>query len=390
MIDNIIRTNRGQRQPGEYRADSLSLPRSKPRMAAPLATSVVSVPASAPVTVAPTPAALPVVPVAIAQPVATATAEPEFIPPAPAAPILSPSPAIPKPLPTIKDTSKTGSGYVSNEVDEVFTKIAALESEKPFTPSLGTVHAETSAATLIQNPVVRIPSIPRKHPAKRWRLSDRLWYGGSVVLVIGILSVTGYISVDTWLTNQQVKQVVAEKQEAAAAQSVVLGEGEDETPILANAIGSYTVAPDLPKLLKIDKMSVNARILPMSVTASGAMQAPVNIYDSGWYSASAKPGQPGAAVIDAHASGATRQGLFAYLDTLATGDTLSVERGDGTTFTYKVTHTETVALNEVDMKKLLKPYGAATEGVNLITCTGTWLPDQKTYDHRVIVYTERV
>ena len=120
------------------------------------------------------------------------------------------------------------------------------------------------------------------------------------------------------------------------------------------------------------------------------MQAPVNIFDSGWYGASAKPGTPGATVIDAHASGATREGLFAYLDTLTIGDELSLERGDGQTFTYRVTHTETIPLNEVDMTKLLTPYGTATEGVNLITCTGSWLPDQKTYDHRVMVYTERV
>jgi LPXTG-site transpeptidase (sortase) family protein len=120
------------------------------------------------------------------------------------------------------------------------------------------------------------------------------------------------------------------------------------------------------------------------------MQAPVNIYDSGWYGGSAKPGTPGATVIDAHASGATRQGLFAYLDTLKVGEQLSIERGDGQTFNYEVTHTEIVPLTEVDMSKLLAPYGDATEGVNLITCTGTWIPDQKTYDHRVLVYTKRV
>jgi hypothetical protein len=51
---------------------------------------------------------------------------------------------------------------------------------------------------------------------------------------------------------------------------------------------------------------------------------------------------------------------------------------------------ETVALDDVDMDKLLTPYGNAKEGLNLITCTGDWLPDKKTYDHRVLVYTKRV
>jgi len=369
MIDDVIPTNRGQRQPGEYRGSSSgAYPRSQPRMpVSPVATPTIMNQSAA----------------------ATPVAQPIVIPPAPVAPVLPPAPAIQTPQPSAPARTVTGSGYVSNEVDDVFAKIAALESENPYSPPMTVPNPETSAATLVQTPALRVP-VPRIHPAKRWRLSDRLWYGGSVVLVVGVLAITGYISVDTWLTNQQVKQVVAEKQEAAATSGVVLGEGEDETPVTPAAVGSYTVAADLPKRLKINKLSVNARVLPMSVNPSGAMQAPVNIYDSGWYSASAKPGTPGATVIDAHASGATRQGLFAYLDTLIAGDQLSVERGDGTIFTYRVTHTEVVPLADVDMKKLLKPYGAAAEGVNLITCAGTWLPDQKTYDHRVIVYTERV
>ncbi len=170
----------------------------------------------------------------------------------------------------------------------------------------------------------------------------------------------------------------------------VAKEGSDETPVVTSSLASYTVAPDEPRILKIDALGINARIRPMKVNSLGAVQAPVNIYDSGWYTSSSKPGGYGAMFIDGHASGATRQGLFAYLDTLKEGNTVSVETGDGQQFNYKVVHVETVSKDGVDMNKALQAYGGAKEGLNLMTCTGTWVNSQKTLTNRVIVYTERV
>ena len=213
---------------------------------------------------------------------------------------------------------------------------------------------------------------------------------GVVVVFIGVAS---YVVVDTWLTNNRVKAQLStdtamlvsddpEKRQAA--------EGRDEQDLPSNFLANYKVAADLPRALYVDKLDIAARVLPMGVNPDGAMQAPINIFDSGWYSGSARPGTPGAAVIDAHASGPTRQGLFAYLNTLAAGDVVTIERGDGAKLSYKVVHTETVALDAVDMTKVLLPHGTATEGLNLITCDGQWLQSSGTYDKRTIVYTERM
>lgn len=95
-------------------------------------------------------------------------------------------------------------------------------------------------------------------------------------------------------------------------------------------------------------------------------------------------------VVDAHASGPTRQGLFAYLDTMVKGDTIEVETGNGQRYTYKVVATETVNIDKVDMQKLMLPHGNVTHGANFITCTGDWLKDSQTYNERAIVYTELV
>lgn len=210
-------------------------------------------------------------------------------------------------------------------------------------------------------------------------------------LVAVLLLATGYVTIDTWLTNNRVKAELStsvptsdEPEDRQAA------EGRDESDLPTDFLASYAVAPDLPRALYISKLNIAARVLPMGVNPDNSMQAPINIFDSGWYTGSAKPGTAGAAVIDAHASGPTREGLFAYLNTLVAGDTLEVERGDGTRLSYRVVHIETVPLDDVDMSKVLLPYGSATEGLNLITCDGEWLQGSATYDHRTIVYTERV
>lgn len=167
-------------------------------------------------------------------------------------------------------------------------------------------------------------------------------------------------------------------------------EGRDELEVTPEKKDDYRVEATAPRMLSIDTLNIQARILPMGLNSNGAIQAPLNIYDAGWYTASARPGTAGAGFIDAHASGPTRQGLFAYLDTLKKGDTVTVEKGDGETISYRVVHVETVALADVDMKKALAPYEGVTNGLNLMTCAGAWLKDQKTYDQRAIVYTEQI
>lgn len=210
------------------------------------------------------------------------------------------------------------------------------------------------------------------------------------MLIVSILACLGIaFIVYSFMTNKVVVTQPMSSRSSSAAEDVAL-EGSDETPVVADTLSEYKVAADAPRILRIDSLNINAKVREMGVNSAGAIQAPINIHDSGWYAGSSKPGSYGAMFIDGHASGATRQGLFAYLDTLKDGNTVSVERGDGEVLTYKVVHVETVGKDAVDMNKALRVYGDAKEGLNLMTCTGTWIKTEKTYDKRTVVYTERV
>lgn len=210
--------------------------------------------------------------------------------------------------------------------------------------------------------------------------------GICLILLLALLASVG----SWWVIGNMETPSVAVESEDMTPDERQAAEGRDESERDDEYIDAYKVADDLPRVLTIEAIDVRARVLPMGVNPDNSMQAPINVFDSGWYTGSAKPGSEGAVVIDAHASGPTREGLFAYLDTLQIGDRMSLERGDGTVFSYEVVYLETVPLEEVDMRKLLSTYDGVEEGLNLITCAGQWLEGQSTYDQRVMVYTKQI
>lgn len=213
-------------------------------------------------------------------------------------------------------------------------------------------------------------------------------------LAAAMVVLTLYVSVDTWLTNRSITgittQAVAKEKDSRSTRTAVDGGSRpDETPLPKGALKNYQVAGPNPRAIYIHKIGLSARILPMSVGNDGALQAPANIYDTGWYTGSVRPGETGAMLIDAHASGGTVNAAFDKLHKLMAGDIITLETGDGTQYNYKVAAAETSPKDEVDMQKVLLPYDNAQQGLNLITCTGTFTKDYTTMSDRLVVYAVR-
>lgn len=156
----------------------------------------------------------------------------------------------------------------------------------------------------------------------------------------------------------------------------------DETEPTEAEVAEYTVAPDRPRYLTIEKLGVaKSRVLPMGVNTKGELDTPNNIFDVGWYEGSGKPGQGGTMVIDGHNGGPHVYGVFKNLPNLVEGDIIQVERGDGEVFKYKVVENVTVGLDESSkyMAVAAKSPEHGKESVTLISCTGEWSQMQDTY-----------
>jgi len=156
-------------------------------------------------------------------------------------------------------------------------------------------------------------------------------------------------------------------------------------------ISDYHVAADLPKYISIPAIKLGqTRIIALGLASGNQIAVPTNVYDAGWYNASAKPGQPGAMFIFAHVANWTAKGAFFSLSKLKSGDIVAVVRGDNTIYSYQVAAVKTYPAAAVDMGAVLAPIDRSHPGLNLMTCTGT--VDQKTgaYADRLVVFTRLV
>ncbi len=157
------------------------------------------------------------------------------------------------------------------------------------------------------------------------------------------------------------------------------------------AVASYSVPPNDPKYIAIPAISLsNTPVLKLGLLTSGAIATPSNIYETGWYNGSARPGQAGAMFIYGHVSSWTANGIFYNLKKLAPKDQITITRGDNKTYTYQVVSTRTYAYNNVDMGQVLAPVVANTPGLNLMTCTGQLIKGTSEFNQRLVVFTKLV
>jgi LPXTG-site transpeptidase (sortase) family protein len=238
--------------------------------------------------------------------------------------------------------------------------------------------------TVLQNeqPIV----IKRSHIFKKYALLS--------LIVLTFVGGMGIFAM-TLRTNHQASAQVAAITEQSKTGATSGGQAPavtppSEEPVTTNAVVGYKVAADLPRVIRISKIKVEARVMQIDVLADGSLDTPKNTNDAAWYTGSSKPGQPWAMLIDGHASGATKGGVFYNLHKLLVGDGVSIERGDGTIFNYKVVKKEQVDAANVDMGAALSPITAGKSGLNIITCGGTFDQKTQTFDQRVVIYTEQV
>ena len=162
----------------------------------------------------------------------------------------------------------------------------------------------------------------------------------------------------------------------------------DETEVTEAQRAAHVVAPSEPRYLTIEKLGIhNARIISVGLTKDGAIDTPYSIFDVGWYSRSGKPGSGNVIVIDGHNGGPTADGVFKKLNQLYNDDIITIERGDGTKFTYKVVENMKVSLAEADdyMSTAFTSPIPGTESLTLISCIGEWSQTQQTYLSRQFV-----
>ena len=154
----------------------------------------------------------------------------------------------------------------------------------------------------------------------------------------------------------------------------------------ASSVNSYEVPAANPKYIEIPAISVaKTRVLSLGSHADGSIVTPGNIYDTGWYNASRKPGQPGIMFIFGHVSSWQARGTFYRLKALAHGDQISITTGDNHTFLYQVDASQTYPASQVDMQKVLSPASRGASTLRLMTCAGSVIRGTSDFTERLVV-----
>ncbi|MDB5194178.1 MAG: peptidase sortase [Parcubacteria group bacterium] len=161
------------------------------------------------------------------------------------------------------------------------------------------------------------------------------------------------------------------------------------TTTTSTMVSAQSPEPSQPLRLIIPSIGVNANVQYVGVKADGSMGTPNNFTDVAWYKYGPVPGDTGSSVIDGHVDNALAlSGVFKHLGDVKIGDDIYVMRKDGTKLHFRVMDTEMYSYKTAPNEKIF-----ATEGgkfLNLITCAGTWIKGEHSYDERLVVYTELV
>lgn len=202
---------------------------------------------------------------------------------------------------------------------------------------------------------------------------------GVLVFVSGLI-----IALNGFKTNND---VVAQAQNSSQQNTQEGGTSStdvSEDPSIKNR--QHNVAPNEPKRISIPDIKVSAWITAMDVDSSNQLKAPNNIYDTGWYKRSAKPGDKGAMLVDGHVSGPTKPGIFKNIGKLNQGSLIEIERGDGKKFNYRVVETKTYPAGATDMVAAMTSVEPGKPALNLITCSGSFDKESQQYTERTIVF----
>lgn len=198
------------------------------------------------------------------------------------------------------------------------------------------------------------------------------------IVFLGITILILLLGLIVWILTTKDSPDTAKNRPPAASPYL---ESVSEEPIAANY--KWPGKPDEPKYISLPTIDTEGFVENVGLTKNQEIQVPSNIHIVGWFNQSAKPGQPGVSVIDGHVDGTTKPGIFRRLSELKQGDQFTVRLGDESIKTYRVISVETVE-TAAALSVLFSQSPHVTSQLNLITCTGTFNKQSKTYDKRVV------
>ena len=199
-----------------------------------------------------------------------------------------------------------------------------------------------------------------------WLIMAAIWIMGAGLLVIGVNG-----ELHRW-SPPPVPPASADRPLTAAGDGTGAGRGRGGA--------DAPLARSVPVSLRIPAIGVNARVIPLGLTAGGGVAVPPLSapFVTSWYDRGSAPGEDGPAVLLGHVdAAAVGPAVFYKLGDLVPGDLVYVTRRDRRTAVFRVT---AVALYPEQRFPTKQVYGfTPNPTLRLITCGGDY--DKKTHEY---------
>lgn len=230
-----------------------------------------------------------------------------------------------------------------------------------------------------------------KRTASRSKLKVAFYGFGVIAIFISLTA-----SIQSFLGNRNARETVATLGAADNTpdeQGIVEGSGTDpsEDDVTMDAVAGYQVSADYPRYIRIPSLNVSARVKQTGRDKVGAVDAPWNVHDVSWFNESVLPGAPqGTSLLLGHVSGYTKPGVFKRLQDVRSEDTIEIEKGNGSILTYVVVSTDRIAVQDIDMSKILATDAVGEQTLKLMTCVGAYDSGTDSYSERLVVHAKLV
>ncbi|WP_284252701.1 sortase domain-containing protein [Litorihabitans aurantiacus] len=135
--------------------------------------------------------------------------------------------------------------------------------------------------------------------------------------------------------------------------------------------------------MRIPEIGVTSGLENLVRNSERVLQDPAVPEVAGWYSEGTVPGQVGPSIIAGHVDSGVAGAIFRDLDQLTPGSEVLVDLSDGTTATFRVSHTQVVPQAQFPTDVVYGPVPDAQ--LRLITCHG-FDRDQRRYVENLVVF----
>jgi len=161
-----------------------------------------------------------------------------------------------------------------------------------------------------------------------------------------------------------------------------------EHPVLPEEVLDPGAAEPLnesdPVRLRIPSINVVASFVELGLAPDNEIEVPDTYTEVGWYVYGPTPGELGPAVVLGHVDSYKGPAIFFSLGQLNPGDTIEVERADGSVALFRVDKLERYSQSSFPTALVYGDIGYA--GLRLITCSGSYDRVLQRYDSNLIVY----